>query len=139
MNNTFNIVYSRVEAAVALDATEYGNGTGYFDEICTLELGTDVCRFEDDHGRRGLILPIVEGFNIVIFERFKDNDILVANVPPGNGLEACLGLNGEVSDDTLDVLMGSAIWAEEGKRIPLVAQMAQALCKSINLRQKAAA
>lgn len=61
---------------------EWENGTGYLNTACA-ETPTVAVRFEDDAGRKGILLP-VEGGAMVVFQRYTngDGDIIVSHSRP---------------------------------------------------------
>jgi hypothetical protein len=75
------------------------NGTGYLDGLTrlknTFEEG-DRAKFTDEHGRVGVVLFTDFG-NVVIFQRYKDNDyVFVSNVAPTfKNVVPCGALNSE--------------------------------------------
>lgn len=119
----FNAIYEAVNSTT-LKVEDFANGTGYYDALCLQDVGTEVLKFQDQHGRRGLIAPMTEGFNVVIFERYKDNDgVLVSNTPTGGAIDVVLGLNSMVDDSTVYRVIGDVQYAPEGRRQPNVRKL----------------
>jgi len=126
-NFNFNDVFEAVDTA-DVNVDEHHNGTGYFDSLRKADVGQDVCKFTDNKDRRGIIIPLLDGRNIVIFERYAmgKHDVLVANLPTSvKSISAVLGLNGQISDDRIMDLVGFSHRKEAGQRIANVTKMFQ--------------
>ena len=56
------------------------NGTGYYDGLMDLSL-TETHQFIDEFKRNGLVIPIKDNKNLVVFKRYGDpnNDVVVTN------------------------------------------------------------
>lgn len=97
------------------DVSEFANGTGYYDNLCYQDIGLEVQNFTDEYGRRGLIIPLLDGYNIVIFERYSASTInaLVSNTPFGGAAERVLGIDSQVDDEAVDRLIGDIEFSKE--------------------------
>lgn len=126
MNKLFHFELAFNELNDFTEVDSHLGSTGYYENLTDVKLGTDMLRFTDKHNRRGIILPIIDGGNIVVFERFTggDNDVLVANYPSWlGGYSAMLGLSGAVGDGQFQSLAGFGYRGEEGERVPAVAYL----------------
>ena len=70
---TFEFLWETAEPIVYQE--EWANNTGYFDGIAKVGINALV-RFEDDHGRRVVVVPLRNDV-IVINERYAKKDVLV--------------------------------------------------------------
>lgn len=103
--STFNQAFDSIDNSVAFD-TKWKNGTGYLDGAVLAKVDKP-STFEDDLGRRGIILPVVQlGKNIVLFQRYSGrSDVIVSNCP--SGMEpSCLQQN--CASKVADVV--KAVW-----------------------------
>lgn len=51
---------------------EYHNGTGYFDPITKIDLGSEIVKMVDENGRRIVVIPCPRQ-NVVLNERYRDD------------------------------------------------------------------
>lgn len=51
---------------------EYHNGTGYFDPIAKVDLGSEIVKMVDENGRRIVVIPCPRQ-NVVLNERYRDD------------------------------------------------------------------
>lgn len=58
----------------------WANGTGYFDNAVKDDSITEPSKFEDPHGRYGVIVPVKNGKgSLVVFQRRLGTDVIVIN------------------------------------------------------------
>lgn len=76
MKGAFLTIYE--EARKIKFKKEWENGTGYFDHLDKENI-RDIVGFEDDHGRKVVVLPF-DNKIIVMNERFSKRDIIVSCV-----------------------------------------------------------
>lgn len=109
------------------------NNTGYFNNLCyasTVDLeseGGEASMYYgvDTHGRVVLILPIVDGKNIVLFQRYTGHDsVWVNNVPAGmDALFARMGWDGGMLGTQVADAIGSAGLGHIGQDLARFATM----------------
>lgn len=133
-NYTFDRAFEELDTA-NVDVDQHHNGTGYLNTLTKVKVGTDCQKFTDRDGRRGVILPVVDGLNVVVFERSpgEDTPILACNTPRSEtlpGLASLLGLNGSLSDDTFAQLLGYNYTEKKGERQSDLAKFVQAVAKA---------
>lgn len=114
-NAIFNAAFDRINATVAFNS-EWKNGTGYLDGAVTAKI-TETSKSIDDHGRKIIFIPVVIG-NIVLFERYKDGEhgVIVSNCPV-TIKRIVSDLNGHISNDALEELLGSEYEPDIGQRL----------------------
>ena len=104
-------------SSLSVEFVEAGaNGTGYFNKLThvtqeELEVEAGEAPFyygADQHGRMVILLPIVDGKNIVIFQRYSSADsVWVHNGPVGTDtLFARMGWDGGMSYDQVASAVG---------------------------------
>ena len=72
--------YNTLSLPTIVVGPEASNGTGYFDPLMHRDFGMQRMLFIDMHGRRGMIIPLSPCNNVVIFQRYRDNNrIFVTN------------------------------------------------------------
>ena len=89
--SNFDEVFENISTTVEFNQ-EWSNGTGYMDDA-VWEPVSEPVKFEDDCGRRGVILPLLlakSPANIVMFERYAGNSVIVSNEAPEVRHAACL-------------------------------------------------
>ena len=87
------------------------NRTGYFNGLVHLNLN-EIHSFTDDYGRKGIVIPLKEKKNLVVFQRYKNNENILALNGPVE-IERALGCRFEEDDIMLiEAIINKNITAE---------------------------
>lgn len=87
----------------------WNNGTGYLDGAVRADLGLapgETATSTDPHGRRIVFVGTRLG-NVVVFERYKDRDVIVSNMP--TVVSKITGARGDLSDDQCAQILGGGV------------------------------
>lgn len=75
---------------------KFHNGTGYFDRLCKIDLQHPT-KTVDENNRKIVVIPMADKENIVIFERYRKNEAIIAfNIPHPRTSECAAKLQDEV-------------------------------------------
>ncbi len=120
-NAIFNAAFDRINATVQFNP-DWKNGTGYLNGAVVEQI-SETSKSVDDHGRKIILIPAVVG-NIVLFERYKNGEhgVIVSNCPV-TVKRIVGGLNGQISNDTLEELLGSEYEPDIGQRLREFAEL----------------
>jgi hypothetical protein len=94
----FNDVFENIDNQVEFNS-EWANSTGYMDNA-VWEPVSEPVKFEDNAGRKGVILPLLlakSPANVVIFQRYAGGNVIVSNEAPEVRRAACL--QGDITAD----------------------------------------
>lgn len=136
MNTTFMKYYNAIEATIEFDIS-WKNDTGYLDDMAEInpseygiEFGT-AATFVDDVDRKGIFLATSVG-NIILFERYAGDGLIVCHVP--QSLDMLISNRIRDDDDIDNALFG--LLHENGIGIARVETKLRQMFQAAELRSK---
>ena len=105
-----NVQFEKAFGAVAKEVEykeSWANGTGYLDNAVHDRDVEVISKSVCPKGRKIIIIPTLVG-NVVVFQRYANDDIIVSNEPPSiQKLVAGLELGGSLGPDALEFYLGT--------------------------------
>lgn len=77
----FEELYNSINDYIEWFNLEWHNGTGYLNKL-TEEIFDEPAKTVDEYGRKIIVIPLAEGENLVVFQRYpKDENTIAYNAP----------------------------------------------------------